>query len=61
MMRLPWFTYEDPDSLELRVGYYERSTNRLTVVTATEVSVVTHFPPDRGEQYCRDLPYSTYN
>ncbi len=55
------FTYDDPDSLEPRVGYYEQPANLLTVVTASELKVVTHFPPDRGEQYCRDLPSSTYN
>ncbi len=43
-----------------RIGYYHRATNRLTVVTADDLFIVTHFPPRRGEQYCRERDASTY-
>lgn len=54
------FTYDDNDSGERRVGYYDVASNRLTVLSDDERAIITHFPPSRGEQYCRDLPNSTY-
>lgn len=54
------FTYDDPKDGDPRIGYYEQSTNRFTAVTGDDPLIVTHFPPDRGEQYCCDLSATTY-
>jgi hypothetical protein len=57
------YTYEDPNIpgiSEPRLGYYDRLTNRFTAVTEDEIQLLSHFRPDRGEQYVRDLPDSTY-
>jgi pyocin large subunit-like protein len=43
-----------------RVGYYHRGVNHFTGVTEDDFFIVTHFPPDDGEQYCRQLDESTY-
>jgi hypothetical protein len=43
-----------------RVGYYDRTTNRLTVLNEDETRILSHFPPGRGEQYVLDRPGSTY-
>jgi hypothetical protein len=52
------FTYEDAGTP--RIGYYEKVTNLLTVVSDDGLAIITHFAPTRGEQYCRDRPQSTY-
>jgi pyocin large subunit-like protein len=54
------FTYHDPKNGDPRVGCYEKATNRFTALTDDGLYIVTHFPPDRGEQYCRSLPATTY-
>jgi hypothetical protein len=52
------FTYDDGGVP--RVGYYDRVTNRLTVVSDDERAIITHFPPSGGERYCRTRSQSTY-
>ena len=54
------FRYNDPESGDPCIGYYEVGSNRFTSVSDDERAIITHFPPRRGEQYCRDLPQSTY-
>jgi hypothetical protein len=54
------FRYTDPESGDPRVGYYDVATNGFTSVSDDERAIVTHFPPRRDEQYCRNLPQSTY-
>jgi hypothetical protein len=54
------FTFEDPAKGRKRVGYYDKVTNRLTVVSDDELFILSHYPPDRGERYVRDRPGSTY-
>ncbi len=55
------FTFEDIAKGALRVGYYDKVSNRLTVMTDDELVILSHYPPDRGEQYVRDRPSSTYS
>jgi hypothetical protein len=52
------FTYEDAGTP--RVGYYDRATNRLTVLSDDELVIITHFSPSGGERYCRNRDQSTY-
>jgi hypothetical protein len=54
------FTYTDPDADVPRVGYYALGTNRFTALNQSQTRILTHFIPDRGESYVRDLPDSTY-
>ncbi len=54
------FTYEDIQSSQQRVGYFDRLTGQLTALTESERRIVTHFVPTRGEQYCRTRQYPTY-
>ncbi len=54
------FTYVDSQTDAPRVGYYEESTNRFTGMTADERRITTHFKPDRGVTYIRNLDQSTY-
>ena len=54
------FTYDDLQSGERRVGYFDRGTGRFTALTNSERRIVTHFVPTRGEAYCRTRPNSTY-
>jgi hypothetical protein len=58
------YTWEDPQVPGLllpRVGYYHRSSNRFTALTDDEVFILTHYPPDDGEDYVRNLRDSTYS
>ena len=52
------FTYYD--GTEPRVGYYDKSTHLLTVVSGDERAIITHFSPGGGERYCRNRSQSTY-
>jgi len=52
------FTYDDGGVP--RIGYYDKSTNSLTVVSDDGRAIVTHFPPSSGERYCRTRSNSTY-
>jgi pyocin large subunit-like protein len=54
------FTYNDPQSGDPRVGYYDSTTNGFVSVSDDELAIITYYPPRRGEQYVRDLPQSTY-
>ena len=55
-----YFTYRDPDSGNLRVGYFAPTTGRFTAMNPSQTKIITHFVPDRGERYVLDLPESTY-
>jgi hypothetical protein len=55
------FTFVDTAKGLQRVGYYDSVTNRLTVLSDDELLILSHSPPDRGEQYVRDRPGSTYS
>jgi hypothetical protein len=52
------FTYEDSGTP--RVGYYDKTTNLLTVVSDDQLAIITHFAPSGGERYCRNRSQSTY-
>jgi pyocin large subunit-like protein len=52
------FTYDDGGVP--RIGYYDKGTNRLTVVSDDGRAIITHFPPSGGERYCRSRTNSTY-
>ncbi len=54
------FTYRDRETGERRLGFYDRSSNRFTGLSGDGRRITTHFRPDRGEQYIRSLPESTY-
>ena len=54
------FEFEDRKSGRDRVGYYDRATNRLTVLTDDELFILSHYRPTRGEAYVRGLLRSTY-
>ena len=54
------FTYSDPSTGDLRVGYYDKVKNHFTSVTASGRRITTHFRPIDGEQYAQNLPNSTY-
>lgn len=54
------FTYRDPTTGEPRLGFYDPQTNRFTGLTRDGRRITTHFRPDRGEAYVRELPASTY-
>lgn len=53
-------TYLDRESGDTHLGFYDRSTNRFTAMTADGRRITTHFEPDNGEAYVRQLPRSTY-
>jgi hypothetical protein len=53
-----YFEYHDPETAEWRVGYYDRPTERLTVLNDDETVIVTHFRCT--ERYVADRPRSTY-
>lgn len=52
------FTYRQPITGERRVGYYHRPTQRFTVMTDDEATIVSHFVCP--ERYVRRLPDSDY-
>ncbi len=54
------FTYLDRESGDRHLGFYDKATNRFTAVTLDGRRITTHFQPDNGEKYVRDLPESTY-
>jgi hypothetical protein len=54
------FEFEDRKTGRDRVGYYDRATNRLTVLTDDELFILSHYLPTRGEVYIRGLIRSTY-
>ncbi len=54
------FTYLDRESGDRHLGFYDRPSNRFTALTLDGRRVTTHFQPDNGEKYVRDLPESTY-
>jgi pyocin large subunit-like protein len=54
------FTYRDRESNAERLGFYDKSGNRFTGVTRDGRRITTHFRPDRGEAYVRNLEASTY-
>ena len=54
------FEFEDRKSGRDRVGYYDKATNRLTVLTDDELIILSHYRPTQGEAYVRRLLRSTY-
>src|SRR5688572_9802582 len=54
------FTFFDPSTGDLRIGFYDKLRNHFTALTANGRRVTTHFPPSDGERYVRNLPHSTY-
>jgi len=52
------FQYVDDESGELRVGYYDRWTERLTVLSDDEQLIVSHFRCP--ERYVTSRRSSTY-
>jgi hypothetical protein len=54
------FTYVDRTTNLPRLGFYERETNRFTALTRAGDRITTHFRPDNGERYVRNLERSSY-
>lgn len=54
------FTYTDETTGLPRIGYFHRSSRRLTILTADERIIVSHFRCDGGAAYARGLIDSTY-
>ena len=54
------FTYVDRTTQARRRGFYDPPSNRFTAVTDDGRRITTHFRPDNGERYVRDLPGTTY-
>jgi pyocin large subunit-like protein len=54
------FTYTDSDNGTPRVGYFIRRTGLLTVLTAGERRILTHFKPTGGVRYVRSQIDSDY-
>lgn len=54
------FTYRDRTTNQPRLGFYERDANRFTALTYDGRRIPTHFRPDGGESYVRNLEESTY-
>lgn len=54
------FEFEDQKSGRDRVGYYDKATNRLTVLTDDELLILSHYRPTQGETYIRRMLRSTY-
>jgi hypothetical protein len=54
------FEFEDRKSGRNRVGYYDKATNRLTVLTDDELIILSHYCPSQGDAYVRRLKRSTY-
>jgi hypothetical protein len=54
------FRYVDRSTNARRLGFYHAPTNRFTGMTDDARRITTHFKPDNGERYVRDLPQSTY-
>ena len=52
------FGYEDDETGEWRVGYYDRLAGLFTAVSDDDRYIVTHYPCD--EDYVLDLTDSTY-
>ena len=52
------FGYEDEETGEWRVGYYDREAGLFTAVSDDDRYIVTHYPSD--EDYVLDLTDSTY-
>lgn len=52
------FTFRDPKSGRLRIGYYDPSNGHLTVVDRTHTEIITHYRA--SERYVRNLPASPY-
>lgn len=54
------FTYVDGATDAERLGFFDKPGNRFTSVTSDGRRITTHFRPDRGEAYVRNLNRSTY-
>jgi hypothetical protein len=54
------FNYIDRISGQLRVGYYDRASNRFTALSVDEQVIYTHFAPKNGVGYIIQLPSSDY-
>jgi pyocin large subunit-like protein len=54
------FEFEDRKSGRDRLGYYDKATNRLTVLTDDGLLILSHYRPTQGETYLRRLKRSTY-
>jgi hypothetical protein len=54
------FTYVDRTTSLPRLGFYEPETNRFTALTRGGDRITTHFRPDSGERYVRNLERSSY-
>lgn len=54
------FTYVDGATNAERLGFFDKAGNRFTSVTQDGRRITTHFRPDRGESYVRNLYRSTY-
>jgi hypothetical protein len=52
------FNYRDPESREWRIGFYDRVTGRLTVLSDDETEIVTHYRCP--ERYVENLLSSDY-
>ena len=54
------FSYVDRESSAERLGFFDKAGNRFTSVTRDGRRITTHFRPERGEAYVRNLNRSTY-
>jgi pyocin large subunit-like protein len=54
------FTYLDREAGVRRLGFYDPDGNRFTSLTRDGRRITTHFRPERGAAYVRQLPDSTY-
>lgn len=54
------FTYTDPVRRRPRIGYYDPKTGLFTALHGDRKRILTHFRPEDGEAYVRQLPHSTY-
>jgi len=54
------FTFQDATTGDPRIGYFQRRTGRLTVVSADGLFIVTHFRCEGGAAYVRRLTESSY-
>jgi hypothetical protein len=54
------FTYVDETTGQPRESYFHRSSRRLTILTADEIFIVSHFRCEGGAAYVRGLIDSTY-
>ncbi|MGH2351358.1 MAG: hypothetical protein ACRDJN_07050 [Chloroflexota bacterium] len=54
------FSYVDRTTRARRRGYYHSESNRFTAVTEDGRRITSHFRPESGERYVRNLPESSY-